>query len=229
MTENHHYLGHRHRLKERILKSDGTALPDYELLEAALFLSQPRRDTKPLAKELLKKFPSLTDVFLASPEELMAVKGMGSASVSTLKLILTITQRLGQETLQKRFSVANVESLARYCRLRLQDPKIEQFHVFFLDGHHQIITEQVLQVGTVDQTVVYPREVIKKALEVGASLLILSHNHPSGNCTPSQADIELTRHIMEAGEKLGIEVYDHIIISALSHISMREARCLPQI
>ena len=229
MTETPHYLGHRHRLKERILKSEGIALPDYELLEAALFLSQPRRDTKPLAKELLKKFPSLTDVFLASPEELMSVKGMGSASVSTLKLMLTIAKRLGQETLQNRFSVGNVESLARYCRLRLQDPKIEQFHVFFLDGHHQIITEQVLQVGTVDQTVVYPREVIKKALEVGASWLILSHNHPSGNCTPSEADIHLTRHIMEAGEKLGIDVYDHIVISALSHVSMRESKCLPRI
>ncbi|MFN7662682.1 MAG: RadC family protein [Alphaproteobacteria bacterium] len=229
MTESPHYLGHRHRLKERILKSGRESVPDYELLEAALFLSQPRRDTKPLAKELLKKFSSLNDVFLASPEELMSVKGMGNSSISTLKLIFNIAQRLGQTTLQKRFSVTNMENLARYCRLRLQDPKVEQFHVFFLDGHHQIITEQVLQVGTVDQTVVYPREVIKKALEVGATWLILSHNHPSGNCTPSSADIELTRHIMEAGEKLGIGVYDHLVISAISHVSMRESNYLPHI
>lgn len=229
MTETQHYIGHRQRLKERIVKSEGDALPDYELLEAALFLGQPRIDTKPLAKELLKKFPSLTDVFLASPEELLSVKGMGNASVSSLKLIFSITKRLGQETLRTRFSLGNIESLVRYCRLRLQDPKIEQFHVFFLDGHHQIITEQILQIGTVDQAVVYPREVIKRALEIGASWMILSHNHPSGNCTPSQADIDLTRHIMEAGEKLGIRVYDHLVISAISYVSMREANCLPKI
>lgn len=229
MTETPHYIAHRQRLKERIIKSEGEALADYELLEAALFLGQPRIDTKPLAKELLKKFPSLTDVFLASPEELLGVKGMGNASITTLKLIFSITKRLGQQTLQTRFSLGTMESLVRYCRLRLNDPKIEQFHVFFLDGHHQIITEQVLQIGTVDQAVVYPREVIKKALEVGATWMILAHNHPSGNCTPSQADIELTRHVMEAGEKLGIQVYDHLVISSTSHTSMRDTHCLPKI
>lgn len=229
MTETYHYTGHRQRLKERLVKSEGDAIADYELLEAALFLGQPRKDTKPLAKDLLKKFPSLTDVFLASPSELMSVKGIGESSVSTLKLIFSITKRLGEASLQNRFSLGNIESLARYCRLCLQDPKIEQFHVFFLDGHHQIISEKILQTGTVDQTVVYPREVIKKALEVGATWMILSHNHPSGNCAPSQADIDLTRHIMEAGEKLGIGVYDHIIISSINHVSMRESNCLPKI
>jgi DNA repair protein RadC len=229
MTDIHHYTGHRQRLKERIVKSEGEALPDYELLEAVLFLGQPRIDTKPLAKELLKKFPSLTEVFLASPEELLSVKGIGNSTITTLKLIFSISKRLGQETLQNRFSLGNMESLVRYCRLRLKDPKIEQFHVFFLDGHHQVITEEILQVGTVDQTVVYPREVIKKALEAGASWLILSHNHPSGNCTPSHADIKLTRHIMEAGEKLGIGVYDHLVISAISYTSMREVNCLPKL
>lgn len=229
MTETPHYIGHRQRLKERIVKSEGESLADYELLEAALFLGQPRIDTKPLAKALLKQFPSLTDVFLASPEELFKIKGVGESSIATLKLIFSITKRLGQETLQTRFSIGNTESLVRYCRLRLTDPKIEQFHVFFLDGHHQIITEHVLQVGTIDQAVVYPREVIKKALEVGATWMILSHNHPSGNCTPSHADIDLTRHIMEAGEKLGVQVYDHLVISATSYVSMRETNCLPKI
>jgi DNA repair protein RadC len=229
MTDIKHYTGHRQRLRERLVKTEGDALTDYELLEAALFISQPRIDTKPIAKELLKKFSTLTDVFSASREELLCVKGVGETSVSSLKLMLSISKRLGLETLQHRTTLGNIESLVRYCRLRLQDPKIEQFHVFFLDGHHQIITEEIHQIGTVDQTVVYPREVIKKALSCGASWLILTHNHPSGNCTPSQADIDLTQHIMEAGEKLGIRIHDHLVISTASYVSMKETGCFPKI
>ncbi len=222
MTDVKHYIGHRQRVKEKVLKSSENTFADYELLEALLFLGQPRIDTKPLAKELLKKFPSFSEVFLAPPEELKTIKGVGDASVSTIKLVQIIAERLGKETLDTRFSVGNTDQIIRYCRLKLIDPKVEQFHVFFLDGHHQLITEKVHQKGTIDQTVVYPREIIKEALTAGATWLILAHNHPSGNCTPSDADIALTHHIMSAGEKLGIGVYDHFVFSGATYTSLRK-------
>ena len=141
--------------------------------------------------------------------------------------MLSIARRLGLESLQNRPVLGNTETLVRYCRLRLQDPKIEQFHIFFLDGHYQIIMEEIHQTGTIDQTAVYPREIIKKALAHGATWLLLTHNHPSGNCTPSQADIHLTQHIIEAGSKLGIHVYDHLVISTTSYVSIKDSHNLP--
>lgn len=223
MTDIKHYLGHRARVREKVLTTPSFSMADYELLEALLFFSQPRKDTKPLAKDLLKKFSSLSELCLADTKTLLSIKGLGESSVFILKLTHILALRLGQQELQNRFTLGDAPQIAKYCRLKLHDPRLEQFHVFYLDHHQQLITETVHQVGTVNQAVVYPREIIKEALAQGASYLILAHNHPTGNCTPSPADISLTQHLIQAGEKLGIRVLDHIVFSLEGFISMKKA------
>lgn len=226
MAAEDHQQGHRQRLRERLLRGGEGALADYELLEMVLFLSQLRGDTKPLAKELLKKFGSLSGVFGASLENLQALKGFGETSAAIFKMIRVIGTRLAQEEIRTKSILSDREQLVRYCRLRIEDATVEQFHVFFLDIKLQLIVDEIHRKGTIDQAVVYPREIIKQALHYGASHLLLAHNHPSGDCTPSRADIDLTRYLMEAGEKLGIQVQDHLIISATGYVSLREGGVL---
>jgi len=207
-----HFLGHRERLRQRLLDKGAASLADYELLEFLLFGAKPRGDTKPLAKALLARFGNLAGVLAASPRELAAVSGMGDASIAALKAIPEAALRLAREDLTESPVIGSWEKLLSYCRISMGREKVEQFRLLFLDRKNRLIADEVQQSGTVDHTPVYPREVIKRALELGASALILVHNHPSGDATPSKADIEMTREIEAAAGKLGIAIHDHIVI-----------------
>ncbi len=220
--EKPHYLGHRERLRERVLERGGESLADHEVLELLLFGAKPRGDTKPLAKALIKRFGSLAAVFSASPRELVAVAGSGPACAALLKAVREAALRISQQELARSEDVlSSWEQLLTYCRTRLAHESIEHFHLLFLDRKNRLIADEVQQRGTIDHTPVYPREVVKRALELHASALILVHNHPSGDPTPSQGDIAMTREIAEAAGKLGIVVHDHVIIGRQGHSSFR--------
>lgn len=219
--ERPHYLGHRQRLKERFHLAGADALPDYELLELLLFLSIPRNDVKPLAKKLLERFGSLSGALGADARELGEVKGIGESTIHMLKLVQAAGVRLGREEAMARPVVSNWQQLLFYCRASMAHSKVEQFRVLFLDRKNGIIADELQQKGTVDHTPVYPREVVKRALELSASAIIMVHNHPSGDPAPSRADIEMTREVREALERLGISLHDHVIISKSGHNSLK--------
>lgn len=216
-----HQKGHRSRLRARFMKAGLRGIADYELLELVLFAAYPRGDVKPLAKELLAHFKTFTGVIHASEIELLRIKGIGPAAVATLKIAGAFGEKLLQEGLQRGPVNSNLEKVVDYCRLAMEHLREEQLRLLFLDKKYQLIADEVQQTGTVDHTPVYPREVIKRALELGASGIILVHNHPTGDPTPSRADVEVTKEIQEACVKLGIEVHDHIIIGKKEHISFR--------
>jgi len=217
--EKPHYTGHRKRLRERFVKSEGRGMADYEILEMLLFSSHPRGDVKPLAKELILKFGNLAKVLAATPEELAKIKGTSFAAISSIKLVREAAIRmLGHEVAEKPI-MQSWEAVLDYCRAVMGHNKTEQFRIFFLDKKNKLIADELQQKGTVDHTPVYPREVVKRALELGASSLILIHNHPSGDPTPSKADIEMTSQIKRAATALGISLHDHIIIGSKDHYS----------
>jgi DNA repair protein RadC len=216
-----HYHGHRERLRRRVLDKGVESLTDLEVLEYLLFSGRPRGDTKPLAKTLIKCFGNLAGVLNASREELATIAGLGEASVAALKIVPEAARRLALEEASERPVIASWDKLLAYCRIAMGRQKVEQFRLLFLDKKNRLIADELQQSGTVDHTPVYPREVIKRALELGASALILVHNHPSGDTTPSQADIEMTREVQEAAAKLGISVHDHIVISKSGHNSFK--------
>jgi len=219
--ETPHYHGHRERLRRRVLDRGVDSLSDLEVLEYLLFGARPRGDTKPLAKVLIKRFGSLAGVLGASIEELDGVEGLSEASIAALKIIPEAARRLALEEASERPVIASWDKLLAYCRIAMSHEKVEQFRLLFLDKKNRLIADELQQKGTVDHTPVYPREVIKRALELGASALILVHNHPSGDATPSQADIEMTREVQEAAAKLGITVHDHIVIGKSGHNSFK--------
>lgn len=221
MTEEQHYLGHRQRLRERFLQASGEALPDYELLELILFAAKPRGDVKPLAKRLLKNFGTFDKVIYASEAELRKVDEVGDAVISALKTIRVASSRLLKSSIEDKPIIQSWTALMDYCRLSMGKEKIEQFRVLFLNNRHALICDEVLQQGTVNHTPVYPREIIKRALEVSASALILVHNHPSGDPTPSKADIDITKKIAEAASTVNITVHDHVIITEHGHYSFK--------
>jgi DNA repair protein RadC len=216
-----HYLGHRQRLKERFLKHGAEALADYELLELVLFLALPRRDVKPIAKALLERFGSFADVIAAEPARLAEVAGCGEAAAIALRTIHAAALRMMQEQVVDRPVVGNWKQLESYLRAAMGREKTEQFRVLYLNHKNRLIADEVLQRGTVDHTPVYPREVVKRALELGATALIMVHNHPSGDPKPSQADVAMTREVEEAGSKLGIVLHDHVVVSGGSSFSFR--------
>jgi DNA repair protein RadC len=220
MDDKPDYLGHRARLRERFLKG-ADALPDYELLELLLMQALPRRDMKPLAKELLRRFGSFQRVISAEPAELLAVKGMGEAALVALKSVQAAALRLARAEALDRPVISSWQKVLDYCRASMAYGKTEQFRLLFLDRKNVLIADEVQQRGTVDHTPLYPREVVKRALELGASAIILVHNHPSGDPTPSKADIAMTREVVEAALKLGIAVHDHIIIGGSGHASLK--------
>ena len=221
MADAPHYAGHRKRLRERFLKAGGEAMPDYELLELLLASAIPRRDVKPLAKELLKSLGSFAEVIAADPTRLAEVKGLGEAGIATLKVVEAAAVRLAREQVVDRPVVSSWQALLDYCRASMAYTKTEQFRILFLDRKNVLIADEVQQEGTVDHTPVYPREVIKRALELGASAIILAHNHPSGDPTPSRDDIAMTREIVEAGRKLGVTVHDHVVVGRRGHASFK--------
>ena len=216
-----HYHGHRDRLRSRFRDNGAGALADYELLELALFRALPRRDTKPVAKALLARFGSLADVLSAPPERLKEIDGIGDSAVTDLKLFRAIAERMGQDAVRKRPVLSSWNALLDYCRTAMAYEEREQFRILFLDKKNALIADEVQQTGTVDHTPVYPREIMRRALEVSATAIILVHNHPSGDPSPSRADIQMTKTIAEVAKPLGIVVHDHLIIARDGHASFR--------
>jgi len=207
-----HHTGHRERLRERALNGGFPALPDYEALELYLFRTFPRGDVKPLAKDLLSRFGSLAGVLSASIEDLARVRGIGHAAALDLKLVHELTQRIGLEPMRKRTVIASWSALLAYLKVSLAHEPREQFRALFLDKKNQLISDELMNEGTVDHAPVYPREIARRALELAASSVILVHNHPSGDPTPSQADVEMTRQVMSAARTLNIAVHDHLVV-----------------
>jgi DNA repair protein RadC len=220
-TEAPHYHGHRERLRERFHNAGPDSLSDYELLEMALFTAQPRRDMKPLAKLLIKKFGSFAEVVHAPEARLREVKGVGDASINLIKLIAAASHRIAKAQVPQRTLLSSWSTVIDYCRTAMAFADKEQFRILFLDKRNQLISDELQQVGTVDHTPVYPREVVKRALELSATAVILVHNHPSGDPTPSQADVQMTKAIVDIAAPLGISVHDHIIVGKNGHASLK--------
>lgn len=215
------HAGHRKRLRERFLKGGPAALADYELLEMILFPAKPIGDVKPMAKALLSKFKSFGGVLHAEQEALMGVDGVNEAAVVAIKVAKAASERLLKEEVADKPVMKSWTQLLDYCRLHIGHNAHEEFHVLFLDNKLQLIADERQQRGTINHTPVYPREVVKRALELGASSLILAHNHPSGDVTPSKDDIDITKLIIAAAKPLGIEVHDHLIIGQKKHFSFK--------
>lgn len=222
-----HYHGHRERLRSRFRESGPEALADYELLELVLFRAVPQRDVKPLAKELIDAFGSFAEVISAPATRLKEIDGVGDAIVTELKIIEAAAQHLARGRIKSKQVLSSWSTVIEYCRTSMAFADKEQFRVLFLDKRNQLIADEVQQKGTVDHTPVYPREVVKRALELSATAIVLVHNHPSGDPTPSRADIQMTKTIIEVARPLGIEVHDHIIVGKDGHASLKGMRLIP--
>jgi DNA repair protein RadC len=216
-----HYFGHRQRLRERMIANGAESLPDYELLEVILFAARARGDVKPVAKAVLGQFGGFAEMMSAEPEALAAA-GLNLAGIAAIKAAREASLRLMRAELQQRPVVNSWDKLIDYCSAQVAHGKIEEFHILFLDRKNVLIKDERQQRGTIDHTPVYPREVVKRALELGASALILVHNHPSGDPTPSKADIAVTQDIKKAAAPLGVVLHDHVIIGRNRHTSLRE-------
>lgn len=216
-----HYLGHRARLRERFLGPGGEAIPDYELLELMLFSAKPRGDVKPLAKELLKRFGSYAGAINADETALREVPEVGDAVIAALKVMRVGSQRLIKSDIADQPVIQSWSALMDYCKLVMGNAKVEEFRVLFLNHRHALIADEVMQRGTINHTPVYPREIVKRALELSASAVILLHNHPSGDPTPSKADIDITKKIIEAAATINVAVHDHVIITQTGHYSFK--------
>jgi DNA repair protein RadC len=220
------YLGHRERLRDRFLAGGADAMPDYELLEMVLFRAIKRGDTKPIAKALISRFGSFAEVISAPANLLMEVKGVGTGVVTELKLIRAASLRLAKGEVINRPILGTWNNIIEYCRAAMAFQDVETFRLLFLDKKNQLIADEEQQRGTVDYTPVYAREVVKRALELSASAIILVHNHPSGDPTPSLADIDMTKKIILAAERLNILIHDHIIIGRKGHVSFRNLQLI---
>jgi len=220
-AEKPDYLGHRERLRQRLLTAGSDALADYELLEFLLYSAKPRGDTKPLAKALLKRFGSLAGVLGADTQALGTVKGMGPASIAALIAVRAAAREMLRARVVERSIISSWQQLVEYCTARIGFAESEEFHLLFLDAKNGVIAAEQQQQGTVNHTPVYPREVVKRALELSASAIIMIHNHPSGDVTPSRADIEMTRAVREAAKAVGIALHDHLVIGRGRHTSFK--------
>jgi DNA repair protein RadC len=219
-----HYHGHRDRLRQRLREGGEDALPDYELLELVLFAAIPRKDTKELAKRMLDAFGGDLAELLAAPRaRLKEIEGVGDAVVDQLKIVRAAASRLLRERAKKvDVTLSSWRALVDYCMAQMAREPVEQFRILFLDRKNKLLRDEVQGKGTVDHTPVYPREVVKRALELGASAVILVHNHPSGDPTPSASDIEMTKQIVDAARALDIAVHDHLIIGRTGHASLKQ-------
>ena len=208
-------------MRDRFRDAGPDALSDYELLEVVLFRALPRRDVKPLAKTLIAKFGSFAEVVHAPEARLREISGLGDAAVTEMKLIAATASRVAKGQVKQRTVLSSWSSVIDYCRAAMAFADKEQFRILFLDKRNQLIADELQQVGTVDYTPVYPREVVKRALELSATAIVLVHNHPSGDPTPSQADIQMTKSIVAIAAPLGISVHDHIIVGKNGHSSLK--------
>ena len=216
-----HYHGHRERLRKRLRDAGSDALQDYELLEMVLFGANSRSDTKALAKRLIDKFGSFASVVSAPRERLREVEGVGDGAIAALKVVEAAASRMLRGRIEGRAVLSSWSAVLDYVRAAQAYAPKEQFRILFLDKRNQLIADEVQQQGTVDHTPVYPREVVKRALELSATAIILVHNHPGGDPTPSRADIEMTKRIVDVARGLGIEVHDHIVVGRDGHASLR--------
>ncbi|NQU69023.1 MAG: DNA repair protein RadC [Rhodospirillales bacterium] len=221
MTEKPDHIGHRKRLRDRFANGGGEALADYELLELCLFEAIPRQDTKPIAKLLLKRFGTYAGVLHAAPDDLRDVKGMGDAAVIALKTVVEAATRLARAEILNQPVLSSWDRLIDYLRIGMGQKKTEQFRILFLDTKNKLIADELHQEGTVNHTPVYPREVVKRALELSAVAIIMVHNHPSGDPTPSRADIDMTKQMRDVGAPMGVTLHDHIIISRSDYSSFK--------
>jgi DNA repair protein RadC len=216
-----HFHGHRARLRQRILKDGGAGLQEYELLELLLCAFIPRVDVKPIAKELIQKFGTVSGVFAAPPERLMETKGIGEPTAAYIRATNLLMQRAAGDQVKDKPVISNWAALLNYVRLALRHEKSEQARVLYLDRKNKLIADEIAGRGTVDHAPVYPREIAKRALELQASAVILVHNHPSGDPTPSKADVDLTRDIEKALAALDIRLHDHLVVGAADTVSMK--------
>lgn len=214
-------LGHRQRLRERFLKGGANAIADYELLEMLLFAAHPRGDVKPLAKKIIKHFGSVGEVFSASANALQKVDGVGASAAAAIKTAEAAAQVLLRSRIKQGPVLSNWSSLLDYTKSLFAGKKHEEFHLLFLNSRNELIADEKQQEGTINHAPVYPREVMRRAMELGASALIMVHNHPSGDPSPSAADIKVTREIVQAGLSMAVKVHDHLIIGANSHYSFK--------
>tara|TARA_A100000171_G_scaffold48981_2_gene57246 strand:- start:2352 stop:3032 length:681 start_codon:yes stop_codon:yes gene_type:complete len=221
-----HTLGHRQRLRERFLSGGEKAVADYELLELLLFGALPRGDVKPLAKALLRHFKTVKGVLTAPPQELARIEGIGHSCIALLKTAETLSHKIIREEARESPIIHNWEKLVDYCKATMGHLRKEQLRLLFLDRRNRLISDEVQQEGTIDQAPIYPREVVTRALELGASALILVHNHPSGDPTPSQADIEITKRVEKCAQTMGVLLHDHLIIGRGKHISLRAEKLI---
>jgi DNA repair protein RadC len=215
------FHGHRSRLRDRFISSNFGSLADYEILELLLFLAKPRGDVKPLAKRLIAEFGSLQRVFSASEENLLSIDGIGASVISSLRLIKEAAARMLKEEIKETTILQSWGALIDYLKVSMAYIKTEQFRVLFLNKKNMLIADELQEVGTVDQTPVYPREIVKRALFHEATAIILVHNHPSGNSNPSNADVQMTKKIIAALAPIGVGVHDHIIISNREYYSFK--------
>lgn len=216
-----HFHGHRQRLRDRFMDAGEAALADYEMLELLLFRAIARRDVKPLAKALITRFGSFAETVAARPERLREIDGLSEAAIVEIKLVEAAAKRLARGALQRRPVLSSFMEVLDYCRTAMAFAEREEFRILFLDKRNALIADEVQGVGTIDHTPVYPREIVRRALELGASALILAHNHPSGDPTPSAADIRMTKDIAAIAQPFGITIHDHLIVGRHGHASFR--------
>lgn len=216
-----HYHGHRERLRARFAEGGAEAMPDYELLELVLFAANPRRDVKPLAKALIRKFGSFAEAIAAPRERILEVEGATVSVALQLKIVEAAALRLSKTKLLGKPVLTSWPALLDYCAAAMARSLREEFRVLFLDRKNTLIEDEVQSSGTIDHTPVYPREIVKRALDLGATAIILVHNHPSGDPTPSKADIAMTREVVEAAGALRIVVHDHVIVGRNGHVSFK--------
>ncbi|HEY7665959.1 MAG TPA: DNA repair protein RadC [Xanthobacteraceae bacterium] len=221
-----HYHGHRQRLRQRFLAAGSEAVSDYEVLELILFRAIPLRDVKPLAKDLIARFGSFAEVISAPVERLKEVKGLGDAAITELKLVQAAATRLARGEVKQRPVLSSWTNVLDYCRAAMAFADKEQLRVLFLDKRNALIADELQQTGTVDHTPVYPRELVKRALELSATAIVLVHNHPSGDPSPSRADIEMTQAIAAIARPLGIAVHDHLIVGRDGHASLKALKLI---
>ena len=225
-SETPHYHGHRERLRSRLREAGAGALADYELLELILFRAIPRRDVKPLAKTIIARFGSFAEAIAAAPERLAEIEGMSAGVISEFKIVEAAAQRFAKGAVKKRLPMGSWSAVIDYCRTSMAFEGRERFRILFLDKKNGLIADEVQGSGTVDHTPVYPREVIRRALELSATAVILVHNHPSGDPTPSTQDIKMTQDIIAIAKSLGVAVHDHIIVGRDGHASLRGLRLI---
>lgn len=221
MSDKPHYIGHRKRLRTRFLKTGSEGLHDYELIELLLFGAIPRGDVKPLAKRLINSFGSFAEVISADARTLTLEDGLGETAVCALKIAQAGAIRLAQEQVMNKPVLSSWQMLLDYCRASMAYHGVEQFRLLYLNRKNVLIADELQQRGTIDHTPVYPREVIKRALDLEASALIMVHNHPSGDTTPSPADIDMTKRIKSIAKPLNIELHDHVIVSRKGYYSFK--------